>query len=216
MMSGKLGWGLVGALCLLSAGTADALPLEGRVSALLRPPQVSAGGQSAFFAMGGMAELAFRDAPWFAGGLLVADSYKGSTGLDFSGEQQRTLWGGYRWLLSEQTTTGVLLGINQYRPMPLGGPRDDEAAAAVFNEQAWRPMLGISYAHRWGWGGWIRLMPHYVFNVDPSPYPAYLEPGSSLLMMSGLPWLELGLRVLPNLEVSAALSKTPLRAAIVF
>lgn len=119
-------------------------------------------------------------------------------------------WGHYQLPLGEATRLGVLAGLAESWREPgiyhVGGP--------ALNTMPPAALLGVSLWHRWG-NSSLRLTPNlavYPWTAAGHPQVVYHE---SMLTV-GPPWLEVGYRLTPSIELSARTSFTPLCLSYTF
>jgi hypothetical protein len=139
---------VVGCLTMAIAPTAQALPLEGRLSVSSSPFFYS----PTFFA--GSAELGLKGTPWSVGGLLQSNFGNAS--------QMLSGWGSYSYPLSPDSAISVLLGGQHYWGITM---RD-----ATYYPNNIGVMAGVSYFHKWN-RLWLRLTPWYTFFFQEAYVP---------------------------------------------
>ncbi len=202
---------------LTSTAPVLAAPVEGYVNIGLLPTYFYSGPPwHVSLNLGIGAELGLQGSPWRFGGLACS----GSSIAQFSGilppqhlsadllsPQSFSLWARYAVRLDDHNSVSWLAGANRYTepdwavPAIVGASRPSAA-------QPYGAIVGAQYEFRWHWLR-IRLTPNTtllstVSNPDSNDWPE---------LRSGIPWLEVGARVLPHLELSVGACATPVKAA---
>ena len=183
---------------------ADALPLDVKAGVSGVPP----------LSLAGEAELGWAGTPFKLAG--QAFTIFGSYG-------QMSGWGEFSHAIRSNSNVGLLAGINfdWHRRASVGLGATDPS----LYPGRWGYLIGAFYTHDWGtW--WMRVAPSIsLVPLDPlAPRPDQPDQGYvyrtdinvSRSLVAGPPWLELGYRVLPGVELSLQSSLAPLKASVVF
>lgn len=183
---------------------ADALPLDVKIGVSGAPP----------FSLAGEAELGWAGMPF---------KLAGQAFTIFGGYGQMTGWGEFSHAFSSNSSARLLAGANLdwRRRASVGlGPPD----TALYPGR-WGYLIGAFYAQDWG-SWWMRMAPSIsLVPLDPiAPRPDQPDQGYVYQtdvnvvrsLMAGPPWLEVGYRVMPGVEVSLQSSLAPLKASVVF
>jgi hypothetical protein len=192
------------ALVGISPHNALAFPIEGKAKVMGVPA----------FSLAGEVELGLTDMPFKLG--AQASTVFGSYGLQ-SG------WGSYTYRLSATSAVGVVAGLNLdwTRRMAPAPPADPNLYPGRVGY-----LFGAFYEHSRG-NVSMRLTPNVsLVPSDPLPPPpdqperGYLyrfpEINLARTFLAGLPWLEVGYEINPNLELSLRTSLTPLAVTCMF
>ena len=182
---------------------AAAAPDSGRLTVMGVPP----------YTQGVEAEFGLGDSPFRLGGQVLY-IWNGRPVAPWNplspvgGREQGNAWIAYQRDLSPGVGLGALVGMHHARYERVSMP------ASVI-EQETGGIVGLRYERTWD-SVTLRLRPTLlVIPRDWVSLPWYGVVAKSAVL-SGIPWVEVGYRVLPHAELSVRASLTPLPLTLVF
>ncbi len=191
--------------CLLGGGAREALasPTQNRATVMGVPP----------FSQGLEVELGLGDSPFRLGGQF---SYFWNGGpiapwnpLDpVGGRQQGDAWIGYQRDLAPDAAMGVIVGMYHARDEGVSMP-----VSVIAQETG--GMVGVVYERTWG-SVHLRLRPTLLVIPRDWVYLPWYATLAKSAVLSGIPWVEVGYRITPGLELGLRASLTPLALAVSF
>lgn len=192
----------------------------GLLMATCAPPASAASGSERITVMGGPpytqgleAERGLGDSPFRLGGQVLY-LWNGRPIAPWNplnpvgGRQQGSAWIGYQRDLAPGVGLGGMVGMHHARYERVSMP------ASVI-EQETGGIVGLVYERRWE-SVTLRLRPTLLVIPQDWVYLPWYGVLAKSAVLSGIPWVEVGYRVLPHAELSVRASLTPLALTLVF
>lgn len=166
------------------------------------------------YTQGVEAEIGLGDSPFILGGQCIY-LWSGRETTPWApltpqagGRQQWSAWVGYRKPLTQDSTVGVLAGAHQSWEAGVLMP------SSVIQHES-RGLVGMAYERTWS-SLRLRVQPTFLVNPQDWVYLPWFGVLAKSAVFTGIPWVEVGYRVLPNTELSLRASLTPVALSLIF